>query len=92
MPNPLPPEDFENQLPYLAALHSQWTREDTTLKLLHFLDRHREYLHKRALETVNSPDVAVKYLKREQLLNGLVTVIRSGDFMTPTAKPNPETY
>lgn len=93
MPNlPQLEDDITSQLPYLSALHSQWSREDVTVKLLNFLEHHRKYLHNRALETRNTPDTAAKYLTREHLLNGLVTVIRSGDFMTPTNQRNPETY
>lgn len=87
-----PLDEIESQLPYLAAIHSQWVRQDSTIKLLAFLEQHRKYLHARALETRVTPETAVKYLNREHLLNGLVALIKSGDFMTPTAKSNPETY
>lgn len=94
MPTPLqrPPEELESQLPYLAAIHSQWIRQEPTTKLIAFLEQHRKYLHARAIETRAVPDAAVKYLTREHFLTGLIAVIRDGNFMSPTAKPNPETY
>ena len=83
---------FESQVPYLHAVHDQWTSMHPTVALRKFLSTQLDYLHKRAIETRNTPDVAAKYLAREHYLNGLLAVINSGEFMLPTAKPNPETY
>lgn len=93
MPNPLPYDPaFESQIPYLHAVHDQWKDTHPTVVLRKFIAAHVDYLHKRAIESRNSPEVAAKYLAREHYLNGLLVVINNGEFMLPTAKPNPENY
>ena len=89
---PAPDPAFSSDAYYLQAIHDQWVRQDSTIKLLGFLEQHRKYLHSRALETRATPDTAIKYLNREHFLNGLITVIKSGEFMSQTTKINPETY